>query len=605
MPGIAGIIRRQPCVAAYQDLRLMTDAMRHETYYVCNQYVDPSMGIFLGWASHPNSLGAYMPLVSDDKRIVLIIVGEHFSPHGKSLRRDGTDLRERSDQELLQLYAEGEDRFLDSLNGWFSGVAIDLRLHRLTLFNDRYGMSRVYFHEGEDEFIFSSEAKSLLRVRPTLRSVDPEALAQFLRFNCVMGNKTLFKRVSLLPAGSAWDFDNSSFPRKKRYFEFTDWERQPKLRPEEFHQKFEETVSRVFPAYMEGPSEVAFSLTAGLDTRTILAAGREQERPFPCYTFGGPWGDTFDIRTARTLSEICRLPHEVVRINEEFFRDFPSYARKSVYISDGTHDAFGAHDLYFNQIVRNIAPIRLTGKFGSEVVRTRRLIHPGDFKRALVQPELDRLLDAVPSFESVSREAHPISRVVSEEIPWYEFGRVAVEQSQIILRTPYMDNDIVKLMYQAPPWLRASRDPQGRYVSQRSQALGHVPTNMGGVRYGSPLISKGAYLFLRVFFKAEYIYLFAAPHWMTWVDRKLEKLQPERILAGRQKFEYYRIWAKTHFADFIQDTLLSPGAFCATFFNRASLTSAVRGHLAGTHNYMSEINKALTLELMHSTLLNQ
>ena len=113
-----------------------------------------------------------------DKRFVLIIVGEHHSEHSK-VSSPGTDGGlEGTAQDLLRRCEESEAGFL-SLNGWFR-TAIDLTLRKVTLFNDRYAMSRIFFHEGKDEFIFASEAKSLLRVRPALRAIESGALAQFL-----------------------------------------------------------------------------------------------------------------------------------------------------------------------------------------------------------------------------------------------------------------------------------------------------------------------------------------------------------------------------------------------------------------------------------------
>src|SRR5205085_261583 len=123
--------------------------------------------------------------------------------------------------------------------------------------------------------------------------------------------------------------------------------------------------------YAREGNEVALSLTAGLDTRVIMAALQAQRRSFPCYTFGGAWGETFDIRTARKLAAIDHQPYQAMKIGEEFLRSFGHYAERSVYLSDGTHDAFGAHDVYFNELAREIAPIRLTGKLGSEIVRVR------------------------------------------------------------------------------------------------------------------------------------------------------------------------------------------------------------------------------------------
>jgi asparagine synthase (glutamine-hydrolysing) len=579
----------------------MLESMRHENYYVGGQLINRDVGLCLGWLSHPRALGECMPLVSPDKQIVLVIIGEHFAHSRAIVPPSRNSSVEDEAQDLIRLYQESEDKFLNYLNGWFCGVAVDLRLGKVTLFNDRYGMHRIYVHEGEEEFLFASEAKALLRVRPVLRAIEPQSLAQYLQSNCVMGNKTLFKGISLLPAASSWVFAGRAAPQKRAYFDFSSWEQQPILGSEAFHHRFAEVVSRLFPRYMEDTQRVALSLTAGLDTRVILAT-KEPDRSLPCYTFGGLWGETFDIRAARKLARACHQSHETIKVNETFLRDFPGYARKSVYISDGTHDVLGAHDVYFNQVARSIAPIRLTGKFGSEVVRTRRLIPSGDFPRRLVQPGLASMLDEAPRYSQVSQKSHPLSRMVSEEIPWYEYGRVSVEQSQVILRTPYMDNELVKLMYQAEPGLRASRDLQARYVKEKRPKLSDVPTNMGRVRENGGLMGKIAYSMYWALFKAEFIYLYATPHWLTWLDRKLGKLGPERIIAGRQKFEGYRIWLKTHLADFVRDVLLSPGAYCTAFFDKAWLTKVVMRHTAGTHNYLNEINKLLTVELISSSL---
>jgi asparagine synthase (glutamine-hydrolysing) len=605
MPGIAGIIRREAYEGIEQDLNLMVKSMRHESDYAADQYVNAELGLYLGWVSHPCSLGHWMPVISADKRYVLIIVGEHFEHINRPASRNGNENLDSRTQDLLRLLEESGDKCLDRLNGWFCGVAIDLKLRRVTLFNDRYGMSRVYVHEGKEEFLFASEAKSLLRVRPALRAIDPEGLAQYLRFNCVMGGMTLFKGISLLPAGASWVFAGGAVPRRESYFNFREWEERPNLEGKEFYEKFEETVTTVFPAYMEGPQPVALSLSAGLDTRAILVAAMVRKQRLPCYTFGGTWGETFDIRTARKLAAMCDLPFEAIKLNDQFLREFPSLAQQSVYMSDATLDACGAHDVYFNRIVRKFAPIRLTGKFGSEVVRTRRLIRSGDFPRAILQSWFVSFLDEARTFDHITKARHPLTRVVTEELPWYEYGKVVVEQAELLLRTPYMDNRLIELMYQAPPEVRASRELQARYVYQNGGQLARLSTDLGviGSGTGNQILSKLTYIPLWMLFKAEFTYLYAAPHWVTWADRKLERLRPERILAGRQKYEGYRIWFKTHFADFIRDTLLSPRARFTEFFDPGSVTRIVTGHTGGTRNYLNEINKMLTVELIYSSLL--
>src|SRR5579859_3069778 len=229
MPGIAGIIRREAYEGIEQDLNLMVESMRHEKDYIGSQYVNAELGIYCGWASHPSSLGHRMPLISADKRYVLIVVGEHFKHSKEPVFRNENGNLDGHAQDLLRLFEESGDKCLDRLNGWFCGIAIDLKLRKVILFNDRYGMNRVYLHEGEEEILFASEAKSLLCVRPALRAIDPKGLAQYLRFNCVMGGMTLFKGISLLPAGSSWVFAGGTVPRRGSYFNFREWEERPIL----------------------------------------------------------------------------------------------------------------------------------------------------------------------------------------------------------------------------------------------------------------------------------------------------------------------------------------------------------------------------------------
>jgi asparagine synthase (glutamine-hydrolysing) len=607
MPGIAGIIRKIPYEGIEHDLELMVEAMRHGTQYSGGQYVNTAFGLYVAWMNHKGAFSDCMPLIKRQDDIVLIFQGENFldDESRSRLMQSGEGVEDSNARYLMKLYQEfGEDFYL-RLNGWFSGVIVDLRRRRVTLFNDRFGMGRIYIHEGKDEFIFGSEAKCLLKARPALRSIEVECLAEHLRYNCVTKSKTLFRGISLLPPASRWDFEDSVLPKRRRYFDFSDWERQPALEPVEFYHAFSDTVSRVFPRYAQSANAVAFSLTAGLDTRAIAAALQEGNRSVPCYTFGGAWGELYDVGVARRIADVYKQPFVTIKIEDRFLREFSEFARKTIYISDGTHDAFGAHDVYFNETARKIAPIRLTGKFGSEVVRIRRLMPSLTYQSDLLQPNLGSIVARLPSYAEINPHGHPLTRVISEESPWHEFGRVTIEQSQITLRTPYMDNELVKLMYQAPSTVRTDGRVQEQYVRDRSRELSAIPTNMGKFASNDRTVTKLLYGAAWALFKVEYIYLYATPHWLTRVDRTLSKLRLERILSGRQKWEGYRLWINTHFSDFIQETLLNPQAKYTQHFEKATVERMVRGHVAGTHNYLNEIDRALTVELIYSTLLNQ
>ena len=553
----------------------------------------------MGWVCHRGSFADCMPLVSSNGNSTLIFSGEDFRDV------DGGHVGTRNAQYLLDIYSRlGEAEFLRQLNGSYSGVIVNQHAREVTLFNDRYGMGRLYVHQGAEEFLFASEAKALLKIRPALRSINPAALAESLRLNCVTGYKTLFRGISVLPNAAGWKFEPGSVrPKDRRYFDFKEWETQDPLDSTRFYPRFVETISRVIPRYASEVGQVAISLTAGLDTRTILAA-LPQGASVPCYTFGGLWGEVYDIRTARRLAALAGFPFNAITLKETFLQRFEDFARRSVYISDGLYDAFGAHDLYFNEQARQIAPVRLTGKLGSEVVRTRRLIsitcYPSDFFTPAFKVDV---VDRTRAFGELHGQPGALTSVVSDEIRAHEFPRISVEQSQLTQRTPYLDNELIALMYRAPEPTRADGTLQERYVRETAPALARVPTNLGRFVTANRAATRLLTILMRGLFKVEYVYLLAAPHWMTRLDRVLEPLSPERILAGRQKWEGYRIWIRTHFADFVRDTLFAPGAQYKTFLNQQTVEAMVGRHLAGTHNYLNEINRALTLEILCSSLL--
>ncbi len=604
MPGITGIIRKDSYKEIRNDLRAMLDAMCHEKFYNSGQYINEELGLYAGWSCHQGAFSDCMPLISRNNDIVLIFHGEsHLSDDSVQGIPNERGVADGDVQYLLRLYEKNGEDFLRQLNGWFCGVVADLRKRKIILFNDRYGMSRLYLYEGKDEILFGSEAKSLLKVRPELRAIDAEALAQFLRCNCVMGNRSLFKNVALLPGGSSWSFDNQRSLKKRRYFDFKEWEQQDVLAPNEFYQKFALVMNRIVPAYAGDIEKVALSLTAGLDTRAVMASLHAHDRSFPCYTFGGVWGETYDIRTARKLALIYNQPYQAIKINGNFFNRFPTLAEKSVYLSDGALDAFGAHDVYFNEIAREIAPVRLTGKYGTQIVRRQKLIPFSPFLMNAVAPDLRPFLQRVPPPSRVNRLRHPLSRAVAENIPWYMSGRLAVEQSQLTIRTPYMDNDLVQLLFQAPRTTGDPAEPQLRYINDYGPALSRVATSMGQLGANNVVTRSLLYRFHRALSKVEYIYLYAMPHWLTRVERLLRFWHPESLVSGRHKYEWYRIWAATHFAGFIRETLLNTQADYTRYFDYPSISKMVKRHTAGTHNYLNEINKALTIELVFSSLL--
>lgn len=608
MPGIAGIISRQPRGRKEHDLGLMVDSMLHEPFYVSGKYVDERLGLYVGWVCHEDSFSDCMPVVNEAGDLVLIFAGESYADSGLTdeLKKGGHDTNLSNASYLIHLYEEHGERFLRSLNGWFSGVLVDLREGKVILFNDRFGMHRVYYHEGKSDFLFASEAKALLKVRPELRSLDMRSLGEFFACDCVLENRSLFTNVFALPGGSAWTFRDASDIKKDCYFSPREWEEQPVLEKEVFYGRLRETFLNVLPRHFAGNRTIGMSLTSGLDTRVIMSNIDNGPGRLPCYTFSGIDRDTLDVQIARKVAKECGREHHVIRLDSTFLSDFPAHAERTVYLTDGCHDICGTHDVFYNGFARELAPVRMTGKFGSEILASNSMLKKAvNYEAELFQPEFKPRLDDAADTLAECKRGPRLSFAVFKEMPWHEYSRVAIEMSKVTLRTPYMDNDLVGLMYQASPETRDSSEIRLRLIEDGNPALRGIMTDRGTALRTNGVVSKMAQMFFYSLFKAEYAYLYQMPHWLSVIDSKVKALRLERLILGRYQLGRYRLWFGNELSEYIRDILLDKRTAARPYFNKGVMEKVVTGHIDGGRNYINEINKALTTELIQRLLIEQ
>src|SRR5207237_1393464 len=155
MPGIVGIISKHgPSTEWRSMIHSMVKCMTHEAFYMSGTYINEELGLSSGWACHKGEFGDCLPIWHEKK---------------------------------------------------------------VVLFNDRYGVNRIYYHEDASGFYFSSEAKALLRVLPGTRQLDLRSLGEVICCEAVLQNRSLFSGISLLPPGSAWVFSRGEPVKKHTY----------------------------------------------------------------------------------------------------------------------------------------------------------------------------------------------------------------------------------------------------------------------------------------------------------------------------------------------------------------------------------------------------
>jgi len=604
MPGIAGIIGGGSVVERKAALDQMVKGMVHEPFYSFGALAFEKLNLAAGWVCHQGSFCDCLPIWNEPRDICLIFWGEHYADaiEVQNLRAAGHQCSDSTAAYLVHLYEKHGARFFDMLNGTFSGVVIDLRKDEIVLFNDRYGLGRIYYHEGPDGFYFSSEAKSLLRTVPQLRRLDMRSFGEFFSCGCVLQNRTLFSGISLLPGGALWTFRPGQPPRKQTYFNRQSWENPAPIPPDAYYDRLKETFHRIVPRYFAGRLPIALSLTGGLDSRMIIA---EAAGLLPCYTFGGMYRQSADVSVGGRVAAACRQRYEVLPIDENFFPEFGHLSDRSVYFSDGAMDVTGAVELFANRRARQIAPVRLTGNYGSEVLRGNVAFRPGGVSSAMLDGDFAANVREAAQTYGQERKDALVSFIAFKQVPWHHYARMAVEQTQLIVRSPFLDNDLVSLAYNAPAGFATNKELSLRLIAERKPELARVPTDRGS-SHRPALVPDKVWHWCKEFLpRAEYVYDYGMPQWLAKVDRVLSPLRLERLFLGRQKFYHFRTWYRHELSGHVKAVLLDQRTLSRPYLDARQVEKLVRAHVAGTGNHTLEIHKLLTAESLQRQLIEQ
>jgi asparagine synthase (glutamine-hydrolysing) len=561
---------------------------------------DSTLSAHVGWTRRDYEPDSFAWNARGD--IGLVFIGDDFDLGNRpsALPKAGNDSRNPS-QTLIELYEEFGPNFVTRLNGRFAGCLFDRRSETVLLFNDRYGLNRIYFHADSAGFFFSSEAKSLLSILPKLRRIDQRGLAEFFSVGCVLQNRSLFSDVYLLPPASRWTFHRDGTIRKQRYFDPSTWEQQEPLDTLDYTSQLSEVFSRILPKYLRGPLPAAMSLTGGLDSRMILAWAQAGANTLPCYTFGGPYRDCADVRIARRLAKICEQPHTTLQIGADFFDEFPRLAEKTVAVTDGAMDVSGAVELYVNQLARKISPIRVTGNYGSEILRSHVAFRPSRLDTSLFTPDFRSLLEEASATYKDEVAGNRLSFIAFKQVPWHHYARFAAEKSELTPRSPFLDNELVALAYRSPRELIGSATPLFQLISDGNALLAAVPTDRSLRARSIPVISAIENRWQEFTSKAEYAYDYGMPQWMAKTDRLLKPLHLEKLFLGRHKFYHFRIWYRDQLRQALCNGRL--GALTQpSCYRDGAARRLVSEHTSGRFNRTLELHKLLTVQLMDRLL---
>ena len=261
MPGLFGIISKTP---SYSERSLRSMALRmadclRSVPWLCTEVWGDST--FCGGRVHLGVLNSRpQPLTSEGSLIRMWFDGEVYpSPAERGTTPTVDQVTEWVDESGLGL---------SDVDGVFALACIDPKKRELTLGNDRLGFRPLYYTETKEWFAYAAEVKALLAILDRVPDLDEISLRQFFGFGYMLGERTWWKGIKLLPPASVWRISANS-RTSHQYWTFDDIRRDPQPEADvqaEFGRLWSQAVRQrskhgVMPLLLSG----------GLESRLLLA----------------------------------------------------------------------------------------------------------------------------------------------------------------------------------------------------------------------------------------------------------------------------------------------------------------------------------------------
>lgn len=473
------------------------------------------------------------------------------------------------------------------------------------------GLPPLFIYRDPALTVITSDLYLLTRISGVNLHFNVQAINDLCRIGHPVSGMTLFSEIALVSGGSSLVLEADGQLRQSplwafgRNEEVKDWASYTELQAG--------AIKRAMDAI--DISKSFLSLTAGLDTRAIMAMLVAEKRFLPAYTLTGKTL-TLDAMIARNLCRAYDFPHTAVVLGDSFFSDLPMYVTEASRLSGGLASLDQAHEIYFYRSTGRDMAARLSGNLGNQVGRRgvervsmrnadvsilgdsiRRTVGRGDHWYAN-----ERSDDGGPDFEFLIRNEIPSSSVANYCIGNY----FAIQQS------PYANRWVIENVTYMP---KPSRGEQKLSVFKlrlrdlKHRFFGDAPEQSFQVRLiretGGYLAScainwgwraKGG-VSLKGITYGSLAFLDALASSRRVDSGVIQRSLRAFGITGLQEFKHAGLWLRSYLRDFVYDTLLSFTTRNSGLFHNGNLAKALEEHYSARRSHEKEIVLALDLAL--------
>lgn len=369
---------------------------------------------------------------------------------------------------------------LRGLRGTFVLGVYDKLTGTLSVASDEFAMRPLYMCVAGNSVMFSTRLSSF-HVMPKFCTALNEAwLFEHLFFNYAIGSTTMIRNVQRIPAATITSFNSGAATLKQVTYAERPAGDKTLMAGQDALAHAKQVFDGVVPNYITPDHTTSFGLSAGLDSRSVLAAVPDENLTrTEMFTYGIEGSTETD--EVNELAAGIGIAHRNVPIDEQMLARLPSLMHQTVYLSDGLQNVNRAHlaEVYRLLDFGGCSPAAIvTGVSGDHLFRDH--IQGWGNVPYLVSADCASLLrDGVTAaplekyanmlgdkFEAFAARINSVTAglqdnygqfpnpeaylhyLIYEAGPRYFAGQAAIANAFSTFRTPFWDADMIRLCYE-------------------------------------------------------------------------------------------------------------------------------------------------------------
>ena len=319
MCGFVGLINKPNIKVDCRLLKIMADTLSHRGPDDEGGFIDNNIGLYhkrlsiidLNSGHQPMSFGNY----------TLVFNGEiyNYLELREELKSKGHKFVTKSDTEvIIRMYDEYGIESINLLNGMFAFLLYDKKEQKIVVARDHFGIKPLYYYNDDNLLIFASEIKAILKHNKINAEPDYESVYEYLTFQYVLNDKTLFKNIfKILPGNfGIYDLKSKTFNQKKYWapsFKIDNYHNE-----EYFIHELRSLLENTIDIQLRSDVSVGTYLSGGFDSSivTMIASKRYNGK---LKTFTGAFNEESEqfneTKYSREVATVC---------NAEIFEIFPT-----------------------------------------------------------------------------------------------------------------------------------------------------------------------------------------------------------------------------------------------------------------------------------------